>query len=40
VDKVAAAQFNHIMAKLAERVANDSARPAWKPESFFKRFAK
>ena len=39
VDKAAAAQFNHIIANLLERVADDSARPRWKDDSFFKRFA-
>jgi hypothetical protein len=40
VDKQAAAQFDRIIAGLLERVANDSARPQWKSDSFFKRFAK
>jgi len=39
VDKAAAARFNEIILKLAERVANDEKRPAWKPDSFFRRFA-
>ncbi len=39
VDKAAAAQFNQIILALAERVANESARPQWKPDSFFRRFA-
>ena len=38
VDKAAAAQFNHIIAALLEKVAGDPARPAWKPDSFFKRY--
>ena len=38
VDKAAAAQFNAILEKLALRVA-DGPRPAWKQESFFRRFA-
>ncbi len=40
VDKAAAARFNRILAGLAERVANDPARPRWKESSFFRRFAK
>ncbi len=39
VDKTAAAEFNEIILKLAERVANASERPQWKPDSFFRRFA-
>jgi Zn-dependent M28 family amino/carboxypeptidase len=39
VDKDAAAQFNRVILELAERVANDPARPQWKPASFFRRFA-
>jgi Zn-dependent M28 family amino/carboxypeptidase len=39
VDKTAAAEFNEILLKLAERVANASERPQWKPDSFFRRFA-
>jgi hypothetical protein len=39
VDTEAAAQFNAILAKLALRVANADHRPAWKSDSFFRRFA-
>jgi len=39
VDAAAAAQFNAILEKLALRVANAEERPAWNPDSFFKRFA-
>jgi len=39
VDKAAAAQFNSILGKLALRVADAPARPTWKPDSFFRRFA-
>jgi Peptidase family M28 len=39
VDKTAAAQFNEIILNLAARVANANARPQWKPDSFFRRFA-
>jgi hypothetical protein len=38
VDLAAAAQFNAILEKLALRVADEAQRPAWKSESFFKRF--
>jgi hypothetical protein len=40
VDKAAAAQFDYILERLALRVANAKARPAWEPTSFFRRFAK
>ena len=40
VDKAAAAKFNRIMVSLLERVADAAARPKWKDDSFFKRFAK
>jgi hypothetical protein len=39
VDQAAAAQFNAILGKLAMRVADETERPRWKAESFFKRFA-
>jgi hypothetical protein len=39
VDKAAAAQFNHIIANLLQRVADEPARPRWKDDSFFRRFA-
>ncbi|MGC2403409.1 MAG: M28 family metallopeptidase [Acidobacteriaceae bacterium] len=39
VDTKAAAQFDAILAKLALRVADADQRPAWKPDSFFRRFA-
>lgn len=39
VDKAAAAQFNHILLALGERVANADSRPHWYSNSFFKRFA-
>ena len=39
VDKAAAAQFNDIILRLIERVADANARPQWKPDSFFRRFA-
>ena len=39
VDLAAAAQFNDILKKLALRVADAAEPPAWKPDSFFRRFA-
>jgi hypothetical protein len=39
VDKPAAAQFNVLLEKLIERIANADARPSWKPNSFFRRYA-
>jgi len=39
VDKAAAAQFDRIILALTERVANANARPEWKSDSFFRRFA-
>jgi Zn-dependent M28 family amino/carboxypeptidase len=39
VDKQAAAQFNLLVERLLERVADADARPAWKPNSFFRRYA-
>ena len=39
VDKKAAGEFDVLVAKLLERVANRDDRPRWKDASFFKRFA-
>lgn len=39
VDAAAAALFNRVIARLLERVADDPARPRWKDDSFFRRFA-
>jgi len=39
VDAEAAAQFDAILASLAMRVADADERPAWKADSFFRRFA-
>ncbi|HTW67674.1 MAG TPA: M28 family metallopeptidase [Bryobacteraceae bacterium] len=39
VDLQAAAQYNRLLMKLAETVADDPAPPEWKPDSFFRRFA-
>jgi Zn-dependent M28 family amino/carboxypeptidase len=38
VDLTAAAAYNRFMTALTAMVANDAARPRWKPESFFQRF--
>ena len=38
VDKPAAAKFNRIMLDLGMRVANNTDRPHWNADSFFKRF--
>jgi hypothetical protein len=40
VDLQAAGQYNRLILNLAESVANAPARPQWKPDSFFRRFAK
>ena len=40
VNKASAAKFNRIIASLLLRVADSPARPQWKDDSFFKRFAK
>jgi hypothetical protein len=39
VDTVAAAKFERIILRLLETVANDAARPQWRQDSFFRRFA-
>jgi Zn-dependent M28 family amino/carboxypeptidase len=39
VDKTAAATFDLLAARLLERVANEGSRPAWKSDSFFRRYA-
>jgi hypothetical protein len=38
-DTAAAAKFDRIILRLMEMVANDAARPSWRQDSFFKRFA-
>ena len=38
VDLQAAAKFNRLMLGLTMRVADETARPAWKDSSFFRRF--
>jgi len=40
VDKEAAALFNRVIMTLLQNVANETARPKWNEESFFKRFAR
>jgi Peptidase family M28 len=40
VDAAAASLFDHVIAGLLERVADDPARPRWNDDSFFKRFAR
>jgi len=39
VNVEAAATFNRVIMTLLQRVANDTARPTWNADSFFKRFA-
>ncbi len=40
VDLEAAARFNRVIMRLVQRVADDSKRPSWYADSFFRRFAK
>jgi Zn-dependent M28 family amino/carboxypeptidase len=40
IDRTAAAHFTDLMGRLALRIANRPTRPAWKTDSFFKRFEK
>ena len=40
IDRAAAAGFTDMIGRLALRVANRPSRPAWKADSFFKRFEK
>lgn len=40
VDKAAAGEFNDLIERVMERVADADAKPAWKQTSFFKRFVK
>jgi len=39
VDLASAAKFEEIIRALTITVANEPARPAWKPDSFFRRYA-
>jgi Zn-dependent M28 family amino/carboxypeptidase len=38
VDKTAAGKFDHLVATLLMRVADEKQRPEWRADSFFKRF--
>jgi len=38
VNQEGAAKFNRVIMNLLQRVANDTARPTWNSDSFFKRF--
>ena len=40
IDRTAAVLFTDLIGKLCVQVANRAARPEWRAESFFKRFAK
>jgi Zn-dependent M28 family amino/carboxypeptidase len=40
VDKAAAATYEEILRQLLTTIADTEARPQWKPDSFFRRFAK
>jgi Zn-dependent M28 family amino/carboxypeptidase len=40
IDMAAAAKFNDLVMDLVLRVANDSKRPEWNKDSFFRRYAK
>jgi hypothetical protein len=40
VDLQSAADFNRVMLRLAEAVANQTEPPQWNKDSFFRRFAK
>jgi hypothetical protein len=39
VDKAAAATYEEILRQLMATIADTEARPQWKPDSFFRRFA-
>lgn len=39
IDRTAAVGFTEVIGRLSVRVANRATRPAWKKESFFRRFA-
>ena len=39
VDKQAAGLFNVLIARLVEHIARSDSRPAWNPDSFFRRYA-
>jgi Zn-dependent M28 family amino/carboxypeptidase len=40
IDRAAAVGFTDVIGRLAVRVADRPTRPTWKPDSFFRRFAK
>jgi hypothetical protein len=40
INKEGAARFTEYLAALVKKTANDKAKPAWKPDSFFRRFAR
>jgi len=40
VDLTAAADFNHLILLMTEEIANQTERPKWKENSFFRRYAK
>jgi Zn-dependent M28 family amino/carboxypeptidase len=40
VDLTAAARFSDLLGRMMIQVANDPVRPAWRDESFFRKFAK
>lgn len=40
VDLAAAAQYDEIVRRLAQAIANDNQRPKWNADSFFRRYAK
>jgi Zn-dependent M28 family amino/carboxypeptidase len=40
IDRAAAVGFTDVIGRLAVQVANRPTRPAWKPDSFFKRFVR
>ena len=39
LDKAAAGKFSQLVVRLLQKVGNDPSRPAWKEQSFFRRFA-
>jgi Zn-dependent M28 family amino/carboxypeptidase len=39
IDLAAAAKFDKLMLQVVERVADAPGKPAWKPDSYFRRFA-
>jgi Zn-dependent M28 family amino/carboxypeptidase len=39
LDKAAAGRFSRLVVRLLQKIGNDPSRPAWKEQSFFRRFA-